>query len=590
MTSNVPTPSPNTPTDPTGRARNCRFVRHAIIPMRDGVNLAATLFLPLATGRYPVVLQRTPYGRLDWADGGDQWALAGYVFICQDTRGRYDSDGTFAPYLQEVADTPDTIAWIRQQPWCDGRVAMVGPSYLGLVQTVGVGGGGGPVPDALLPTFMPCDPWLRGFYNSGPMSFFLTFWWLCFDVGSRQQHGVLMKYFDLPELCTRLPIATLNESCGAGTNPVWRAMMAHDSYDAYWRAYSVRGQYHRFTMPTLQVCGWYDYYPAEMIFNWNAMRAAAATPEIAAGHKLLLGPWGHHHDLAPTEDGKRAVDFGPEAGFDYRAIYRSWCDRIFKGIYPADGLGDRPIRLFVMGRNVWRDEDEWPLARTRFEDWFLHSGGHANTLHGDGRLEPRAPTAEAADQFTYDPADPVPTRGGNHSVGPWNSAYKDYIWCGPCDQRPNEERPDMLVYTSAPLPEDLELTGPITLTLWASSSAPDTDFVARLVDVYADGRAINITEGVVRARYRLEDWEHPQCIEPGVPLEYRIDLQCTSNVFMRGHCLRLEVTSSCFPLWDRNLNTGEHPNTGTRIQVAHQQILHDPAHRSHLRLPVIPPR
>lgn len=574
--------------EPKGRARNCRFVRHATIPMRDGTILAATIFLPLSIGRYPVILQRTPYGRLDWADGGDQWAQAGYVFVCQDTRGRYDSDGTFSPYLQEINDTPDTVAWLRRQTWCDGRVGMVGPSYLGLVQTMGVGGGAGPAPDALLPTFMPCDPWLRGFYNSGPMGFFLTFWWLCFDVGSRQQHGVLMKYFDLPELCRRLPLATLNESCGAGTNPVWRAMMDHPAYDDYWRAYSVRGQYHRFTMPTLQVCGWYDYYPAEMIHNWNAMRAAAATPEIAARHKLLLGPWGHHHDLEPTADGKRALDFGPQSGFDAMRIYRAWCDRIFMGLAPVDGLGDRPIRLFVMGSNVWRDEDEWPLARTRFESWHLHSGGNANTLHGDGKLLRAAHGDSPPDHFTYDPANPIPTRGGNHSVGPWNGAYKDLIWCGPCDQRPNEERADMLVYTSAPLAADMEVTGPVLLNLWATSSAPDTDFVARLVDTYPDGRAINITEGIVRARYRNQDWSQPALIEPGAVLEYRIDLQCTSTVFKRGHCVRLEVTSSCFPLWDRNLNTGEDPNQGTRMEIAHQSILHDAAHPSHLRLPVIP--
>ena len=572
-----------------GHARNCRLIRQAMVPMRDGVRLATTVFLPPAPGRYPVVMQRTPYNRLGWLGGWDQWVRNGYVFVCQDTRGRYDSDGEFRPFLQETEDTPDTIAWVRQQEWCNGQVGLMGPSYLGWVQLLGVAGGAGPLPDATLPTFMTGDAWLRGFYNRGPMSLFLLFWWLCFDVGSRTNNNALMDAFDVGELCRRLPLETLDVSCGAGVSRVWREMTAHAAYDDFWRQYSVRDRYDRFTMPTLQVCGWYDYYPAEIIYNWQQMVRHAATPEIAAGHKLLLGPWGHHHGLEPTPDGHRAVDFGPGSGFDCVRIYRAWFDRVFKGQRPADGLGDRPIRLFVMGRNQWRDEDEWPLARTRYVAYHLHSAGHANTWHGDGRLELAAPTAaQPRDHYDYDPADPVPTRGGNHSIGPWNNAYKDVIWCGPCDQRPNEERRDVLVYTSEPLARDLEVTGPVELRLWAASSARDTDWVARLVDVYPDGCAINITEGVVRARYRAGDWEHPQLLTPGQVEEYTLDLQCTSNVFRAGHRLRLEVTSSNFPLWDRNLNTGEDPNRSAAMQVAHQEVLHDAAHPSQLVLPVIP--
>lgn len=571
-----------------GHARNCRFIRQAMVPMRDGTRLATTIFLPEAEGRYPVVLQRLPYCRINWLAGWEEWVQNGNVFISQDTRGCYDSDGDFTPFLQEINDTPDTIAWIREQEWCNGQVGTMGPSYLGWIQYLGVAGGAGPVPDALLPSFLPGDPWMRGFYNAGPLSFFLTFWWVCFDVGSRTGNNSLLSVFDLLELCRRLPLETLDESCGAGVSRLWRAAMEHVTNDDYWKQYSIRGHHDRFTMPTLQVCGWYDYYPSEMIYNWQQMVKHARTPEIAAGHKLLLGPWGHHHDLSPTPDGQRAVDFGPESGYDYLRLYRTWFDRVFKGIHPEDGLGDRPIRLFVMGRNAWRDEDEWPLARTRYTKHHLHSGGHANTLHGDGRLSPAPPKREPEDRFDYDPDNPMPTRGGNHSIGPWQEAYRELIWCGPCDQRPNEERADMLVYTSDPLERDLEVTGPVSLRLWAISSAPDTDFVARLVDVYPDGLAINITEGVVRARYRDGDWRHPRLLEPDKCAEYTIDLQATSNVFRAGHRLRLEISSSNFPLWDRNLNTGEHPNRSTAMQVAHQRILHDAAHPSHLILPVIP--
>jgi len=556
--------------------------------MRDGTRLATTIFLPEAEGRYPAVLLRTPYNRLNAVQGWEEWVNNGYVFISQDVRGRYDSDGEFTPFLQETNDTPDTLAWIRRQDWCNGQIGTMGPSYLAWVQLFGVAGAAGQTADTIVPTFVSGDAWLRGFYNSGPLSLFLSFWWLCFDVGSRTNNSSLLSIYDVEELCRRLPLETLDVSCGAGLSRYWREWLAHPTRDEYWERYSVRGRYERFTMPTLQVNGWYDYYPAETIFSWKSMVAAAATPEIAARHRLLIGPWGHHHGLEPTPDGKRAIDFGPESQCDFASIYRRWFDRILKNQAPPDGLGDRAIRLFVMGRNVWRDEDEWPLARTRFVDYHLHSGGRANTLHGDGRLSPVSPQAEPPDRYAYDPENPVKGRGGNHSVGPWNDAYKELIWCGPCDQRPNEERQDMLVYSGEPLEQELEVTGPVELHLWALSSAPDTDFVARLVDVHPDGQAINITEGVVRARFRHGDWAHPLLLQPGEVAEYRIDLQCTSNVFLKGHCVRLEVTSSNFPLWDRNLNTGEDPNRSSAMQVAHQQVFHDRLRPSRLVLPVIP--
>ena len=580
-----------------GEACGSRFLRQAWVPMRDGVRLATSIFLPEAPGRYPVVVQRTPYGRLGWSGGWEQWVRNGYVFVCQDTRGRNDSEGQFYPMVQETNDTPDTIAWIRQQEWCNGQVGTMGPSYLGWIQYLGVvgavSGAGVPggKPDAILPTFVPGDGYVRGFYNYGGMSLFLTFWWLCFDVGSRINNNEALGFFDVEKLCRHLPLETLDLACGAGVSPVWREVCARTTRDAWWQQISIRDQHQHFTMPSLTVCGWYDYYPAEMIYNWQRMVATARTPEIARGHKLLLGPWGHHHALEPTADGHRAVDFGPQSGFDAIAIYRAWFDRIFKGIRPADGLGDRPIRLFVMGANTWRDEDEWPLARTRYINYYLHSDGHANTRHGDGSLQLSPPAAGRAesthDSFDYDPANPVMTRGGNHSIGPWNDFYKDLIWCGPCDQGPNEDRTDVLVYTTPPLEADLEVTGPVTLRLWAASSAPDTDWVGRLVDVYPDGKAINITEGMIRARFRAGDWERPELITPGTVLDYTLDLQVTANVFKAGHRIRLEVTSSNFPLWDRNLNTGEHPNRSAAIAVAHQQIWHDTLRSSCLVLPVI---
>lgn len=572
-----------------GHARGCRL-RHLLhVPMRDGVRLATTVFLPESPGRFPAILLRTPYGRLGTLDGWDEWTRNGYALVVQDVRGRHDSDGEFVPFLQEALDTPDTLAWIRRQDWSDGRVGMTGPSYLGWSQTMGIARGDGPVPDAVMPTFMPFDTWPRGFYNYGALSLFLTSWWHCFDVGSRLNNSVFLGPFDVEEAMRRLPLETIDVSIGAGVSPLWRERLAHCTRDEYWRPFNLSDRFDRFTMPVMLVAGWYDYYPQEALKAWNAMVAAARTPEIARAHRIIVGPWGHNHGLEPTPDGQRAVDFGPTGGFNGRALARRWFDRQFQNLRPADGLGDRPIRLFVMGANQWRDEDEWPLARTRLTPFYLHSAGHANTRAGDGLLLPAPPGGSLPpDRFDYDPARPMMTRGGNHSTGPWNDAYKNLIWCGPCDQGPNEDRQDMLVYTSAPLEADLEVTGPVTLTLWASSSAPDTDFVGRLVDVHADGTAINLTEGMIRARFRAGDWSKPQLITPGAVLEYTLELQVTSNVFRRGHRIRLEVTSSNFPLCDRNLNTGEDAGRGTAMAVAHQAVWHDVSRPSCLMLPVIP--
>jgi putative CocE/NonD family hydrolase len=575
-----------------GRARGCRFVRHAMVPMRDGVELATSIFLPETEGRYPVVVKRLPYDRTRELDEGEMWARNGYVYICQDTRGRYDSEGVFDPFVQEIEDTPDAIRWIRAQPWCNGQVGMMGPSYLAVAQTLGVTRGDGPMPDAILPTFAPLGGWQPGWYANGPqhgpLSLFLAFSWLCFSAGARTRDDEVLGIYDLPELLSRLPLSSLDVSSGGSESRTWQEVMDHPTFDPFWEKYGILDRWDRFTMPTLLVAGWYDFYPADMISDWHNIRAAADTPAAADSHRLLIGPWGHHHDFSDMPEGQCALDFGSESALFPPAIYLAWFDRVFKGLDSADGFGERPIRLFVMGRNEWRDEDEWPLARTRSTDLYLHSEGGANTLAGDGALELHPPDNQPADRYDYDPRNPVPTRGGNHSVGPWHPEYRELIWCGPCDQRPTEERPDVLVYTTARLDEDREVTGPVVLRLWASSSVHDTDFVARLVDVHPDGLAVNICEGVVRARYRNGDLTQPQLIEPGAVLEYSIDLHCTSNVFLKGHRVRLDITSSNFPLLDRNLNTGEHPNRGTALRTARQEIWHDSEHPSHLVLPVIP--
>ena len=566
-----------------------RVVR-AWIPMRDGVKLSAKVFLPEAEGKYPVILQRTPYNKEGWVSGHDMWTQQGYVYVVQDVRGRFESEGIWYPFFQEKNDGYDTLAWIHAQPWCNGKVGMFGPSYNATVQFAAVQGGAAPLLTSLIPTFVHGDAWERGWYSGGALYLVNSVWWACTTAG-RADHRSVLAGTDLGKLYRELPLVTLAQKAGCGEAQFFSDIVTHNTHDEYWKAYGIHDDYGLFIMPSLLISGWYDYYAEDTFKTYKGFLDHAPSAEIARSHKVLIGPWGHHHGMSARaksgDYGVSALDFGPESSFDILRLYRDWFDRTLKAVGPPP-LQDAPIRIFVMGANRWRDEYEWPLARTRYVKYYLHSGGKANTLDGDGVLNLDVPREEPTDNYTYDPSDPVPTIGGNSSIGP-HPLLKDLIWAGPADQRAVERRKDVLSYTSGPLEEDTEVTGPIELKLNASSSAPDTDFVGRLVDVYPDGRAINITEGVIRARFRKREyWEKPKLIDPGSIYEYTIALQATSNVFRKGHRLRLDITSSSFPLWDRNLNTGRLPWLDTEVRKADQTIYHDRRYSSCLILPIIP--
>ncbi|MBO0796235.1 MAG: CocE/NonD family hydrolase, partial [Ktedonobacteraceae bacterium] len=329
--------------------------------------------------------------------------------------------------------------------------------------------------------------------------------------------------------------------------------------------------------------GWYDIFLKGTIANFKTMREHGSTLQ-ARQSKLIIGPWTHGGVTNPI--GEMNFGFASTAGFidlkiDFISLQLRWFDHWLKGV--ENGIQDEPpIKLFVMGANVWRDEHEWPLARAVETRYYLHSEGHANTLNGDGTLSITSPQEEPSDQYHYDPNNPIITHGGALLMSPEYPA-------GPRDQRQTESREDVLVYSTPPLEEDVEVTGPVTVHLWANSSAPDTDFVARLVDVHPDGYAQNLTDGIIRARYRnFEQGEAPSLIEPGRAYEYEIDLWATSNLFKKGHRIRLDVTSSNFPRWDRNPNTGHDFGSDDEVQVAQQTILHDAEHPSYVVLPIIP--
>ncbi len=556
-----------------GIARDCRILQNVKVPMRDGVQLSTTAYLPTQNLPCPAVLVRTPYNRAGFYD--PYFTDHGMALVVQDCRGRYDSEGEFYPFVHEADDGFDTLAWLAAQPWCDGRIGMFGDSYLAATQFAAAVSGS-PHLTSLNPRFMTADPWKRGYYCDGAFSLGLTWSWLCFEIAARTSQAAIMPLFDVAHLLRRLPIARLDELSGAGMVPAYQDYVSHSMYDEQWAGLSLRDKYHHFRVPVLLTGGWYDYYANEAVSTFLRLRQHAPTPELRDSHRLILGPWTHGLNRESTLG---ELDFGEQATAENQATHR-WLDCLLHGKSPAE-FQAAPIRLFVMGANHWRDEYEWPLARTRYMKYHLRCGG---------RLTQQPPDDEPPDRYTYDPDNPVPTLGGNHSIGPYNPGLYELARPGPYDQRPIEAREDVLTFTSAPLAEDTEVTGPVSVHLYASSSARDTDFVARLTDVYPDGRSINITEGILRARFRENIWGPPRLLEPHQVYGFVINLQVTSNVFKRGHRLRLQITSSCFPLWDRNLNTGEDPATAVKSEVAYQTIYHDRAHPSYILLPIIPSR
>jgi len=557
-----------------------RVIVNEKVPMRDGVRLATTIFLPLEEGQYPAVLVRTAYNRMGF--NGSDFTRRGMALVVQDTRGRYGSEGDFYPFTAETDDGLDTLDWLAAQPWCNGRVGMFGDSYLAGTQLAVMAPGHKSLA-ALNPRFMTGDPWRHAYYFDGVFTLALTFSWLCLEVGSRSSEANILPAFDVPGLLRQLPLLTIDEKMGCGIVQPYRDYLTHEARDEYWQALSWREELGQTKAPTLLTGGWYDYYAGETFLNYEALQQAPATPELAAQHRVIVGPWMHGIN-GTSQLGE--LDFGPESLQENDSTTR-WLECLLKGGDPSE-FQEAPLRIFVMGENTWRDEWEWPLQRTQFTNFYLHSDGGANTAQGTGVLRRDVPDHQQPDRYTYDPDNPVPTLGGNHSVGPYNPGLYELALPGPYDQQPTEAREDVLVYTSDILEEDLEVTGPVMMKLYAASSAPDTDFVARLCDVYPDGRSINIAEGTIRARFREREWHRSSLLEPGRVYEYIIDLQATSNLFRKGHRLRLQITSSNFPLWDRNLNTGAPVATGVDWQTADQIIHHDTAYPSHLILPVIP--
>lgn len=535
---------------------------HQMVEMRDGVRLATDVYVPSKKGKYPTLLVRDIYTNGSTAVRQRYAKFAttnGYAFVFQSARGRYDSEGDWYPYFQEINDGDDTLTWIAEQPWSDGKVGMFGSSYLASVQWLAALNKN-PALTAIAPAMSPGNYYRDVAYPGGAFSLLSRARWGIGLVGSRTN---MMFPVDWVGGIDHLPLETLAQSVGFDVQH-FQDWLEHPSYDDYWKPLNLEARAPEMAVPALNIGGWYDVFLRSTIGSYKTMTEEAATETARNGQRLVIGPWPHGWNRS-SQTGD--VDFGEDALIDVEGMLLQWFDHWMKdGPDPTSA----PVRIFVMGENVWRDEEAWPLERTQYTPYYLHA---------DKTLSPTAPTQRSSSlNYRYDPRDPVPTLGGN---------IMEPSLRGPYDQKPLDERDDILRFVSEPFAETTEITGPISAELYAASNAKDTDFMAKLMVVKPDGSAINLVDGVIRARYR-EGFEEPKLIEPGVVYKYTLDLWATSYVLSPGDRLRIDVTSSNFPRLARNLNTGAEFAKTSKMKVARQTLHMSEDHPSKVILPIIP--
>ena len=581
-----------------------------MVPMRDGIKLATDIYVPATEGKFPTILTRSPYGKSGSKKQGEYFAQHGYVYIAQDTRGRFGSEGVWHMMTDDGRDGVDTAAWIGKQPWSDGKIGMLGTSYVGGTQHA-MAMERAPELATVIPVDAVSNAGHQSMRNAG--AFEMRFWnWIMLNAGkgSRASHdpGTAAVLKDMSdhrlEYLKQLPLRP-------GTTPLklapeyedWLVQgMRHGANDDFWQQNDLIHHMDRYKdIPVYLVGGWYDSWAGNTTTNFGLLTKALKSPVY-----LIMGPWIHG---SQTKSSHGQVDFGPDAAIADELAWRlEWYDHWLKGKDNSVGKAApfaTKVRLFVMGSGdghktdkgllfhggSWREEHEWPLARTRLTPFYLGANGSLSTE--------KPATPEASTAYTFDPQHPVPTIGGNISSndglmlqGGWDQRGGPHVWNSP-EPLPLSARNDVVVFRSEPLAEDMEVTGEIEVKLWASSNALDTDFTAKLVDVYPAGADwpggfdLNIGDGIVRARFR-ESEDHEKLMEPGKIYPFTIHLYPSSNVFKKGHRVRVDVSSSNFPRFDVNPNTGEPLNDNRRTQPAVNTLHHDQNHPSQIILPVIP--
>jgi putative CocE/NonD family hydrolase len=559
-----------------------RILSHQAVPMSDGVTLFADIYLPVAEGKYPTIVVRTPYGvqRDGMHETMIKFAQHGYAVVLQDVRGRYESEGIWDPFRDEAKDGAETIEWAAAQPFSNGKVGTQGGSYLGHNQWAAASQKP-PHLVAIFPGVASTNIYANWLSMGGAFRLSFNYGW---GVVRMPNRIMLPQYWHSADFTTEnlkydnilrhLPLMSGDLVSGGSEVKHYRDWLTHERYDDYWKSISDEERFDQITVPSHTYGGWFDIFVQGTINGYVGMRNHGGTAEARKGARMIVGPWGHGASKAFG-----GIEFGEHAFIDLRERELQFYDYHLKGI--DNGIGqEKPVKIFYMGANKWQYEDDWPIPGTKFTNLYIGSQGKANSVSGNGYLSFDKIIPANQDTYRYDPMMPVPTTGGNNCCGTPTAA-------GPRDQRSIETREDILVYTSDFLQEPVTIAGQVTMKLFAATDGPDTDWMIKLIDVAPDGYSMPISEGILRAKFR-EGLDKIRLLTPNEVYEYEIAMTPTANVFLPGHRIRVDITSSNFPQFSKNPNTGAALGQETETRVAQQTIHHGGIQLSHIILPVVP--
>lgn len=584
---------------PAGGRGPCTVTKttNVAVPMRDGTVLRADIYRPATTAKVPVILYRTQYNKEaaqiqpSRYQAPDWFASHCYLVVTQDIRGQYASGGTFVEFGHDQKDGYDSVEWAAKLPGANGKVGMYGSSYVGATQWLAA--------ESLPPhlaTIVPANTasdYYQGWtYEDGAFRLnFIEPWAMKDIVLSAMAHQgrtavVRQLQTNAKDLAQWMAYAPYDKfppfHPGTSVASYFFDWIRHNTDDAYWQRWDPKNYYNQLNVPVLNFEGWYDAFLAGGLQNFTGMVSSGKTAYARNNQRIVIGPWDHIGWGRPGSIEAPMLKALPaNANSPINQLMLAWWDHFLKG--KNNGVESGPtVNYYEMGANVWRTADGWPLPQTRFTPYYLSSDGHANTVFGDGQLSTSKPAGgQAPDRYTYDPTNPVPSVGGHSCCAAPTGSQ------GPYDRQSIDQRNDVLVFQTPPMTRDTQVTGPLTVRLYAASSAPDTDFTAAVDDVQTDGTAMLLNDGIVRASYR-SSLVHPTPITPGKVYEYTIQVWPTSDLVKAGDSIRLEISSSDYPQFDPNPNTGSWLGVSTRKQPAHQTILHDATHPSALVLPIIP--